>query len=202
MVWARKPRTHKMWYTGARLTARDSGMSRENDEAAMTGRRNFPPRNPLKSPKTAKESRSWRRGSPLPRSYGEGRGWGSSDPWTRLWRSPEAACPTPLPSPRERAGKIHGEVEGKFSASQSIEIARNREGISKSAPRIFLPVLTERGRGWGSSGLAALPIVRREGSARVARPEPRPDWRWPIRANLLRPLAHTAAEPAKSIRMR
>ena len=25
MVWARKPRTHKMWYTGARLTVRDSG---------------------------------------------------------------------------------------------------------------------------------------------------------------------------------
>jgi hypothetical protein len=24
MVWARKPRTHKMWYTGA-LTVRDSG---------------------------------------------------------------------------------------------------------------------------------------------------------------------------------
>jgi hypothetical protein len=24
MVWARKPRTHKMWYTGARLTVRDS----------------------------------------------------------------------------------------------------------------------------------------------------------------------------------
>jgi hypothetical protein len=25
MVWARKSRTHKMWYTGARLTVRDSG---------------------------------------------------------------------------------------------------------------------------------------------------------------------------------
>ena len=25
MVWARKPRTHKIWYTGARLTVRDSG---------------------------------------------------------------------------------------------------------------------------------------------------------------------------------
>jgi len=24
MVWAPKSRTHKMWYTGARLTARDS----------------------------------------------------------------------------------------------------------------------------------------------------------------------------------
>jgi hypothetical protein len=167
---------------------------------------NFPPRNPLKSLKTEKESRSRRRRSPLPRPYGEGRGWGSSDSWTRLSRSPEAACPTPLPSPRERAEKIHGEGKGKFSASQSIEIARNRNGISESAPRIFpprsYPVLAGRGRGWSSSGLAALPIVRREGSARVARLEPRPDWRWPIRANLLRPLAHTAAEPAKSIRMR
>src|SRR5271154_1579596 len=25
MVWPRKPRTHKMWYEGARLTVRDSG---------------------------------------------------------------------------------------------------------------------------------------------------------------------------------
>jgi len=25
MVWARKSRTHKMWYTGVRLAARDSG---------------------------------------------------------------------------------------------------------------------------------------------------------------------------------
>jgi hypothetical protein len=25
MVWPRKLRTHKMWYTGARLTVRDSG---------------------------------------------------------------------------------------------------------------------------------------------------------------------------------
>jgi hypothetical protein len=25
MVWSRKPRTHKMWYTGARPTVRDSG---------------------------------------------------------------------------------------------------------------------------------------------------------------------------------
>ena len=25
MVWARKPRTHNIWYTGARLTVRDSG---------------------------------------------------------------------------------------------------------------------------------------------------------------------------------
>ena len=25
MVWPRKPRTHKMWYTGARPTVRDSG---------------------------------------------------------------------------------------------------------------------------------------------------------------------------------
>jgi hypothetical protein len=24
MVWARKPRTHKIWYTGARLSVRDS----------------------------------------------------------------------------------------------------------------------------------------------------------------------------------
>jgi hypothetical protein len=25
VVWARKPRTYKIWYTGARLTVRDSG---------------------------------------------------------------------------------------------------------------------------------------------------------------------------------
>src|SRR5277367_6117536 len=94
-------------------------------------RRNFPPRNPFKSLKTEKESRSRRRGSPLPCSYGKDRARGSSDPWT-LSRSGSGARPTCYP-PRESG---EGDVEGKLSALQGIEIARYREGISESAPRI------------------------------------------------------------------
>jgi hypothetical protein len=37
MVWARKPRTHKMWNRGARLTVRLSRLtSRENDKAVLS----------------------------------------------------------------------------------------------------------------------------------------------------------------------
>ena len=32
MVWARKPRTYKIWYPGARLTVRLRLASRENDK--------------------------------------------------------------------------------------------------------------------------------------------------------------------------
>jgi hypothetical protein len=77
MVWARKPRTHKMWYTGAA----DSGATPADEAVRMTKlqfrKGNFPPRNPLKSLKTEKESRKRRRrGFPSP-SLGGGVGGGA-----------------------------------------------------------------------------------------------------------------------------
>jgi len=70
----------------------------------------------------------------LPVLTGRGWGWGSSRPWTRLWRSPEAERAPPPALPRERGREICGEIEGKFSASQPFEIARNRERISETSP--------------------------------------------------------------------
>jgi hypothetical protein len=63
--------------TRARLTARDSGRGAARMTRLQFRKGNFPPRNTLKSLKTEKESRSRRRRFPLPRSYEEGRGWGS-----------------------------------------------------------------------------------------------------------------------------
>jgi len=38
MVWARKPRTHKIWYPGGRLTVRGSRLTnRKNDKVAEKG---------------------------------------------------------------------------------------------------------------------------------------------------------------------
>src|ERR1700678_3888764 len=85
---------------------------------------NFPPRNPLKSLKAAKESRSRRRRSPLPGSYGRVGWWGSSDRWARLSRSQETAR-APPPSLPPRAGRgdlIHGEVrKGNFPPRKALK---------------------------------------------------------------------------------
>jgi hypothetical protein len=130
-----------MWYTGARLRL----ASRENDEAK------FSVSNPLKLPEAAKESRSRRRGSPALLLPGRGRGWwGLSGPVVRGSRGlPKRSAPHPFP--RERGDEVRGEVEGKFSASQSIEIARNRERISETSPS-HIPSRFYGARGWGFSG--------------------------------------------------
>jgi hypothetical protein len=163
---------------------------------------NFPPRKALKSLETAKESRSRRRRSPLPSSTGRV-GGGALRTRGRGSRGLRERRAPPLYPPRGSGqGRSTVKAKGNFPPRKALK-SLETEKESRSRRRGFsLPVLTERGSGRGSSGLAALPIVRREGAARVARPEPWPDWRWPIRANLLRPLAHAAAEPAKSIRMR
>jgi hypothetical protein len=113
------------------------------------------PRNPLKSLKAAKESRSRRRGSPRPVLTGVGL-FGPVDEALEVSRS--GARPTPFP--RERGGEVRGEVEGKFSASQSIEIARNRERISPTPAPFSLPVLTGRGWGWGWGWGSSRPWTR------------------------------------------
>jgi hypothetical protein len=51
IVWSRMPRTYNIWYTGARLIGAARGFTM----------RNFPPRNHMKSLKTAKESQKPRR---------------------------------------------------------------------------------------------------------------------------------------------
>jgi hypothetical protein len=68
MVWSRKPRSHKIWYTAATadraLRLRAAGLPRLTNS---TRKGNFAPRNPLKSLETGKESRSLEgRDSPTP----------------------------------------------------------------------------------------------------------------------------------------
>src|SRR5277367_3969742 len=111
-------------------------MSRENDEAKFSGSQ------PLEIAKSREGiSESAPRISP-PRSYEEGSGVGLFEPVDEaLEVSRSGARPTPFP--RERGGEFRGEVEGKFSASQGIEIARNRERISPT-PSLFPPP-----RSWG-----------------------------------------------------
>ena len=83
----------------------------------------------------------------------EGSGVGLLGPVDEAFEVSGSGVPHPPTSPRERAAKIHGEVEGKFSASQSIEIARNREGISESPPRISPPRSYGEGSGLGLFGI-------------------------------------------------
>src|SRR5271155_5111811 len=62
MVWCRKPRSHNIWYTGARLTVRSGREPRERCRIRRGGPEgNFPPRKALKSLETEKESRKPRR---------------------------------------------------------------------------------------------------------------------------------------------
>src|SRR6202522_3748339 len=111
-----------MWYMGAQLTARDLGW-----RAARMTRRNFLSRKALKSLETAKESRSRRRGSPRPVFTRRDQGWGSSDPWTRLWRSPEAER---APPPSLESGEARSAVKSKGNfpprkALKSLETAKD-----------------------------------------------------------------------------
>ncbi len=102
--------------------------SRENDEAK------FSVSQPLEIAQSREGiSESAPRISP-PRSYEEGSGGGLFGPVEEaLEVSRSGARRTPFP--RERGGEVRGEVEGKFSASQGIEIARNRERISPTPAR-------------------------------------------------------------------
>jgi hypothetical protein len=105
--------------------------SRESDEAKFSVSQ---PREIAQSREEILESAP--RISP-PRSCGEGSGMGLFAPVDEaLEVSRSGARPTPFP--RERGGEVRGELEGKFSASQGIEIARNREGISPT-PAPFSP---------------------------------------------------------------
>src|SRR5271156_5603501 len=62
MVWSRKPRSHNIWYTGARLTVRARRGSQERCRIRRAGPEgNFLPRKALKSLETEKESRKPRR---------------------------------------------------------------------------------------------------------------------------------------------
>src|SRR5271154_413344 len=62
MVWARKPGSHNIWYTGARLTVRSGREPQERCRIRRAGPEgNFPPRKALKSLETEKESRKPRR---------------------------------------------------------------------------------------------------------------------------------------------
>src|SRR5277367_3979018 len=62
MVWARKPRSHNIWYRGARLTVRCGREPQERCRIRRAGPEgNFPPRKALKSLETEKESRKPRR---------------------------------------------------------------------------------------------------------------------------------------------
>src|SRR5271167_3854410 len=103
-------------------------MSRKNDEAAIQEGK-FSVSQPLEIAQSREGiSESAPRISP-PRSYEEASGvrlFGPVDEALEVSRS--GARPTPFP--RERGDEVRGEVEGKFSASQGIEIARNRDGIS------------------------------------------------------------------------
>src|SRR5580658_6987180 len=47
--------------------------------------------------------------------------------------------------------------EGKFSASQHLEIAQNREGISESAPPLSPPLFLRGGSGMGLLGVPRAP---------------------------------------------
>jgi hypothetical protein len=191
-----------MWYTGARLTARDSGSRAARMTRLQFRKGNFPPRNTLKSLKTAKESRSRRRVSPLPypvltRRSGGGalRTRGRSAGGLRKRRAPP-----PYPPRGSGQGRSTVKSKGNFPPRKALK-SLETEKESRSRRRGFSSPFLRREVGGG--GLWDWRHRRSfVANARVARPEPRPDWRWPIRANLLRPLAHTAAEPAKSIRMR
>ena len=62
MVWARKPGSHNIWYTGARLTMRSGREPQERCRIRRAGPEgNFPPCKALKSLETEKESRKPRR---------------------------------------------------------------------------------------------------------------------------------------------
>jgi hypothetical protein len=62
MVWCRKPRSHNIWYAGARLTVRCGREPQERCRIRRAGPEgNFPPRKALKSLETEKESRKPRR---------------------------------------------------------------------------------------------------------------------------------------------
>src|SRR5271170_2724307 len=62
MVWARKPGSHNIWYTGARLTVRSGRQPLERCRIRREGPEgNFPPCKALKSLETEKESRKPRR---------------------------------------------------------------------------------------------------------------------------------------------
>ena len=61
MVWSRKPRSHNIWYTGARLTVRCGREPQERCRIRRAGPEgNFPRRKALKSLETEKESRKLR----------------------------------------------------------------------------------------------------------------------------------------------
>jgi hypothetical protein len=62
MVWARKPGSRNIWYTGARLTVRSGPEPQERCRIRRAGPEgNFPPRKALKSLETEIESRKPRR---------------------------------------------------------------------------------------------------------------------------------------------
>jgi hypothetical protein len=114
----------------------DRARLRLASRARMT-RRNFLSRNPLKSLKAAKESRSRRRGSSRPVLTRRGRGWGSSDPWTRLWRSPEAER---APPPSLESGEARSAVKSKGNfpprkVLKSLETAKE----ARRTPAPFCP---------------------------------------------------------------
>ena len=86
--------------------------SRENDE------RKFSVSQPLEIAQSREGiSKSAPRTSP-PRSYGEGSGWGSSDPWTRLSRSPEAER---APFPQEGEARSAVKSKGNFPPRKALK---------------------------------------------------------------------------------
>jgi hypothetical protein len=106
--------------------------SRENDEAKFS----------VSQPVEIAQSRegiseSAPRISP-PRSYEEGSGVGLFGHVDEALEVPRSGARR-TPFPRVRGGEVGGEVEGKFSASQGIEIARNRDGISPTPARQAVP---------------------------------------------------------------
>jgi hypothetical protein len=91
-----------------------------------------------------------------PRFYEEGSGVGLFGPVDEALEVPRGGA-RPTPSLESGGGEVRGEVEGKFSASQGTEIARNRERISPTPARqaVSLDVAEFDPRGEGEGKFSA-----------------------------------------------